>query len=115
MRIGGGWLGGAARMFSVASVLLVAGAASAAPRCSDWNRMGPEEKIDTVEGMIQGHVYSKKGDKYTSENRVKMERCLERMRGSIVDDFDGACMEGMSAPLDVLDEIFDRYFLSCVQ
>ena len=109
------WRCNAALLVALALALLAAGAAGARPRCSDWTTLGPDEKLASVEQLIQGHVYSKSGEKYTSENRILMQRCLERMRGQIVDEFDGACREGMSVGLDVLDEIFDRYFLSCVQ
>jgi hypothetical protein len=33
----------------------------------------------------------------------------------IRDDFDDACSKGMSTGKSALDDVFDRYFLSCVQ
>jgi hypothetical protein len=43
-----------------------------------------------------------------------MRMCLERFAPEIRAQFDGACASDNRAP-DALDEIFDRYFLSCVQ
>ena len=49
------------------------------------------------------------------ENTVAMKRCLEGFVLQIRDDFDDACSKGMSTGKSALDDIFDRYFLSCVQ
>ena len=65
--------------------------------------------------MIDGHLNSNVGRKYTSENTVAMRRCLEGFVERIRDDFDDACSKGRSTGKKALDDIFDRYFLSCVQ
>jgi len=63
--------------------------------------------------MIQGHVFSDYGTKWTSENRIAMKRCLLEFVSRIHDDFDETC--DSSASREAIDDVFDQYFLSCVQ
>lgn len=91
-----------------------AGAASAI-ECSEWQRLSPDAKKAQVEKSIEGHLTSNVGRKFTSENTPLMRRCLYEFVEDIVDQFDGECAEGRSAAKNALDQIFDKYFLSCVQ
>jgi hypothetical protein len=86
-----------------------------AMECSGWQRLDDDQKLAAIERMIDGHLSSNVGRKYTSENTVAMRRCLEGFALRIRDDFDDACSKGMSTGKNALDDIFDRYFLSCVQ
>jgi len=88
-------------------------AASARMRCPDWEKLGPAEKSQSVEGMIEGHLSSNKSQRYTNANRVSMRRCLEANVGRIVDDIDDACSRSERSQ-DPVDDTFDRYLLSCV-
>ena len=81
--------------------------------CAQWKRLDDDQRTASIERMIQGHVFSDKGTKYTSENRIAMKRCLEDFVSRIHDDFDETCSR--SASRDAIDDVFDRYFLSCVQ
>ena len=83
--------------------------------CSGWKRLDDNQKLAAIQQMMDGHLNSNIGRKYTSENTVAMRRCLERFVDQIRDDFDDACSKGMSTGKSALDDIFDRYFLSCVQ
>lgn len=103
------------RMLWVSWLMLAWPLAATAVECQSWQRMDDDQKTATVQQMIDGHLDSDRGRSFTSENKVAMRRCLEAFRGQIVAEFDGACAEGLSASLDVLDQTFDRYFLSCVQ
>jgi hypothetical protein len=104
------------RSFFVACLAVVTWSSSAwAMECSDWERLDGDQKLAAIERMIDGHLSSNVGRKYTSENTVAMRRCLEEFVLWIRDDFDGACSKGMSTGKSALDDIFDRYFLSCVQ
>ena len=89
--------------------------AAGAVECSDWRRLDEAGKSATLDRMISGHLGSNVGKKYTSENPVLMRRCMEDFKQSLIDQFDGTCAEGREAAKDALDQIFDRYFLSCVQ
>ncbi|MBW1685575.1 MAG: hypothetical protein JRS35_11025 [Deltaproteobacteria bacterium] len=88
-------------------------AAGARMRCPDWQALGPDEKVASVEAMIEGHLSSNKSKRFTSENRVAMRRCLEANIGLIVDDIDGQCSSGKRSA-DPVDDVFDSYLLSCV-
>jgi hypothetical protein len=104
------------RLFLVACLTVVAWSTSAwAMECSDWRRLDDDQKLAAIERMIDGHLNSNVGRKFTSENTVAMRRCLEGFVERIRDDFDDACSKGMRTGKQALDDIFDRYFLSCVQ
>ena len=104
------------RSFLVVCLVVVAWSTSAwAMECSDWGRLDDDQKLAAIERMIDGHLSSNVGRKFTSENTVAMRRCLEEFVLRIRDDFDDACSKGMSTGKSALDDIFDRYFLSCVQ
>jgi len=94
--------------------LLWAGAA-AADDCSNWMRLAGDAKYAKIDRMIEGHLNSNVGKRYTSENVVAMRRCLQGYVDDLYAEFDGACGPGSSSAMGVIDEIFDRYFLSCVQ
>jgi len=104
------------RAGAIAAVaLLFAGAASAGPDCANWVRLSDDQKRAKIDRMIDGHLGSDVGKRYTSENKVRMRRCLEGYVEDLYAEFDGACADGGQSPMDAIDEIFDRYFLSCVQ
>ena len=86
---------------------------AAALDCSEWNRLDNDQKRASIEDMIQGHVFSDYGTKFTSENRIAMKRCVQGFMSRIHDDFDETCSR--SASRQAIDDVFDRYFLSCVQ
>ena len=88
-------------------------AAGARMRCPDWQALDPDQKVASVEAMIEGHLSSNKGKRFTSENRIAMRRCLEANIQRIVDDIDDECASGARSS-DPVDDVFDRYLLSCV-
>jgi hypothetical protein len=88
-------------------------AAGARMRCPDWQVLGPDQKVASVEAMIEGHLSSNKSKRFTSENRVAMRRCLEASIGRIIDDIDDECSSGKRSG-DPIDDVFDGYLLSCV-
>ena len=95
-------------------VVCLSGPAGAASECAAWNRLDDAAKGARIDGMIEGHLNSNVGKKFTSENTVAMRLCLQRFAPEIRAQFDGAC-EARNPAMDALDQIFDRYFLSCVQ
>ena len=88
-------------------------AAGARMRCPDWQALGPDEKVASVEAMIEGHLSSNKSKRFTSENLIAMRRCLEANVQRIVDDIDNECSSGARSS-DPVDDVFDSYLLSCV-
>jgi len=94
---------------------LAPGVALAGSECSEWVRLDAAGKAAEIDGRIEGHLNSNVGKRYTSENQVAMRQCLHRFVPDIRAQFDGACAEGRSGSSNELDQIFDRYFLSCVQ
>ena len=99
----------------LASVLLIGAPPALAIECEDWERLGEGAKPARVEQLVEARLSSNRGRQYTSANRVAIRQCLERFVPDIVAQFDGACAEGIGASMNALDEIFDKYFLSCVQ
>ena len=99
---------------TVLAVLFLPGAA-AAMTCADWSRLSPADKDARFDAMVDGHLNSNTSRSYTSENPALMRRCLMGFKQDLIAQFDGACLDPGTAPMDAIDEIFDRYFLSCVQ
>ena len=94
-------------------VLALPIAVGARMRCPDWQALGPDQKVASVEAMIEGHLSSNKSKRFTSENLVAMRRCLEANVGRIIDDIDDQCGSGRRSS-DPVDDVFDSYLLSCV-
>lgn len=96
------------------AALLWAGPAAALD-CRTWNRLGPDEKTARIDGKIEGHLSSNESRMWTSESRPAIRRCLQEFLPRIVEDYDDACTAGRTAPRPAaLDDIFDKYFLSCI-
>jgi hypothetical protein len=94
-------------------VLVLPSVALARMRCPDWAKLGPDQKVASVEGMVEGHLSSNKSQRYTNANRISIRRCLEANLSRIVDDIDNECSRSDRSQ-DPVDDTFDRYLLSCV-
>jgi len=96
-------------------LLVFAWASSAmAIDCPGWRRLTPEARSNQIGGMISGHLNSNASKKYTSENKVVIRRCLNDFAPQIVEQVDQACTDRPGASAEYVDDIFDRYFLSCI-
>ena len=82
--------------------------------CTRWRSLDAEAKRSEVAGMISGHLSSNVSKRYTSENRVAIQRCLREFAPQIVEEIDQACSERPGANAEFVDDLFDRYLLSCV-
>lgn len=82
--------------------------------CRSWNRLDPAAKRSDVEGMINGHLESNTSKKYTSEDKVAIRRCLREFAPQILEQIDQACADRPGANAEYVDDIFDRYLLSCI-
>lgn len=102
------------RTLVVCALISLPGTA-AALECRDWRNLDADGKAAEVDGMIEGHLGSNVGRRYTSENTVAMRACLRGHAADIQAQFDGMCSDERGSPKNALDQIFDRYFLSCVQ
>lgn len=104
------------RAASWSLLLMFAGSlpATAASDCPAWLRLAPEARRGEVAGMISGHLGSNASKKYTSENKVVIRRCLGNFAPQIVEEIDQACADRPGASAEFIDDIFDRYFLSCI-
>jgi len=96
-------------------LLLVAGALpAAASDCPAWLRLDAGARRDEVDGMISGHLSSNTSKKYTSENKVAIRRCLNAFVPRIVEEIDQACADRPRGNAEYVDDLFDRYLLSCI-
>ena len=96
-------------------VLILAGPVSAlAGDCPRWNRLGPAGRSSEVEGMIAAHMESNNSKKYTSVDKVKIRRCLREFVPQIVEQIDQACTDRPGGNDEYVDDVFDKYLLSCV-
>ena len=102
----------AAALLTLALLFLPASPARAI-NCQDWGRLGPDQKLPTVHGMIQSAVAGS-GGRSMQVNRAAVGRCVERHAQSIVYDFDDACSSGRTAGMQALNRIFKEYVWTCV-
>jgi hypothetical protein len=96
-------------------ILLAGSQTASATDCRSWRKIGPEAQQDRITGMISAHVNSNVSKRYTSEDRVAIQRCLREFSSEIGEEFDAACSERPGANAEVLDDIFDRFLLSCIR
>lgn len=82
--------------------------------CPGWRRLDLAAKNGEVGGMITGHLDSNASKKYTSENKVAIQRCLRNFASQIVEEIDQACTDRPGASAEFVDDIFDRFLLSCI-
>ena len=82
--------------------------------CRRWNRLDPAAKSSDIEGMITAHLESNNSKKYTSPDKVAIRRCLREFVPQIVEQVDQACADRPGGNAEYVDDIFDRYLLSCV-
>jgi hypothetical protein len=99
----------------IVGLMLLAWSPSArAGDCQYWNRLPPADRITEIESMINGHLESNTSRKYTSENKANMRRCLREFIPQIVEQIDQACADRPGASDDYVDDIFDKFLLSCI-
>ena len=98
----------------VGAVVLLGSGSAWASECRDWGDLSVAQKGADIRDTIEGHLNSNVGKRYTSENVVDMRLCLERYVTELRLQFDAICVE-RNPPMDALDQLFDRYFLSCIQ
>lgn len=103
------------RLGLIGLVLLSSSDASATSDCASWARKGPDAKSAEIAGTIESHLGSHMSRRYTSEDRVAIQRCLREFSSQISEQYDQVCGERPGASATVLDDVFDRYLLSCVR
>jgi hypothetical protein len=103
------------RILAIALAITGMAAEAGAIDCAGWRRLDPEQKAAKIASMIDGHLNSNVGKRYTSESPVRMRRCMQEFSEDIQEEFDSACDQGRSTEKNALDQLFDRYFLTCVQ
>lgn len=96
-------------------VLALAALPADANNCVSWRKLAPEARSERVEATISSHVKSHVSRRYTSENRAAIQSCLRKFAEQIADKFTAACDERPGGSAEYLDDIFDRYLLSCIQ
>ena len=80
--------------------------------CRQWTRLGPDQRIATIDRMIENAVGGSGGRQYQVD-RYSIGRCLAWEVENIAYDFDGACADASSAGMQALDKIFKSYIWSC--
>jgi hypothetical protein len=99
----------------IGALLFVAARTAGATDCTSWRKIDDDVKRERIEAIISHHMNSNVSKRYTSEHRVAMQSCLQGFVGQIVAEFDATCSDRPGANAEVLDDVFDRFLLSCVQ
>ncbi len=93
-------------------LVLLAPPAAQAISCQTWNGLGPAQKSQQVEGLIQQAVRGSGGRQLTSVGRASVERCLRGSARRIEYDIDDACASSR-AGMNTLRVILKDYIWSC--
>ena len=96
-------------------LLLTWSSTAIAVDCTSWRRLDSDAKRTDVEAIISKHLKSNVSKRYPSENVVSMRHCLTEFTGQIVEEFDHVCGERPGGNANLLDDVFDRYLLTCVK
>jgi len=94
-------------------VLTLAAPASAAFRCRTWDKLDDAAKQEAILAEIDAVLTGNAAKKY-SVNKVQIRKCMERRAPTLRDQFDGICLEGMSAAMNALDTEFESHLFTCV-
>jgi hypothetical protein len=83
-----------------------------ATSCTQWQRLGPDQKAATVDDMIESAISGSGGRSY-KVNRGAVERCLERSSRNIEYAFDDVCSDGRTASMNAIRTTFKDYIWNC--
>jgi hypothetical protein len=106
------WSTRAVGWFLGMSLLLVPASPAHAIRCSDWDRLGPAQRDQTLQQLIYDapNHPSLRGRRF---NATRLQMCLTRSQRWIEADFDEACSLGMQANLQALNMIMRHHIATC--
>jgi hypothetical protein len=100
-------------LLGVLLALAVAAPASAEFRCRTWDKLDDEAKHEAILAEIEAVLTGNDAKKY-SVNKVQIRQCMQRRAPAIQAQFDGICLEGMSAAMNALDKEFEGQLFTCV-
>ncbi len=83
-----------------------------ATTCTQWQRLGSDQKAAAVDGMIQSAIAGSGGRSY-QVNRGAIERCLQSHSRSIEYAFDDVCSDPRTASMNAIRTTFKSYIWSC--
>jgi hypothetical protein len=101
-------------IYLIGLVVLAFPGAALAGDCQYWNRLPPAARAADIENMITAHMTSNNSKKYTSVDKVAIRRCLRDFVPRIVEEVDQACTDRPGGNAEYVDDIFDKFLLSCV-
>ena len=82
--------------------------------CSQWERLGPQQRAPAVEQMIQSAVSGSGGRSYQVD-RGAITRCLRANSRNIEYAFDGVCGDPRTAGMNAVRTTFKDFIWSCVR
>ena len=82
--------------------------------CSDWERLGSQQRSAAVDDMIQSAVSGSGGRSYRVD-REEIARCLAASSRDIEYAFDGACSDPRTAGMNAIRTTFKDFIWSCVR
>jgi hypothetical protein len=106
------WSGGLLGSLVGITLSLALASPAQAIRCSDWDRLNPAQRDQTMQQLIYDapRHRSLQGRRV---NATRLQMCLTRIQGWIEADFDEACSRGMRADLQALNNIMRHYIGTC--
>jgi hypothetical protein len=93
---------------------LVAAASHAATLgCREWLRLGDDEKMAAIGGMIGDLLGSSGKVRQYDVHRGAIGRCLNESSVQMSYEFDDVCSDSRSADMQAIQRVFKSYVWSC--
>ena len=80
--------------------------------CTQWGRLGAQQKAVTIDRMIQSAISGSGGRSY-QVNRAAIGRCLQSRSRSIEYAFDDVRSDSRTAGMNALNTTFKNYIWDC--
>ena len=101
-------------VLGVGLLVVFASTPASAIKCSEWTRLAPYQKANTIDDMIRDAISGQGGRQY-QVRRGGIERCLYSKALDIEYDFDDTCADSRTASMQALNRLFKDYIWSCVR
>jgi hypothetical protein len=99
---------------AAAALGLVAAPASASTiGCRDWLRLGDDQKMAAIDGMVADLLGSSGKVRQYDVHRGALGRCLSENAVQMSYEFDDVCSDSRTADMQAIQRVFKSYVWSC--
>lgn len=101
------------RVATLALAFLASASPASAIDCHEWLRLGDDQKMAAIDGMIGELVGSSGKVRQYDVHRGAIGRCLGQNAVQMSYEFDDVCSDSRSADMQAIQRVFKSYVWSC--